>query len=349
MMTTNEPPVVGPRLSICIATYNRGSFIAQTLDSFIEQLGDRVELVVVDGASPDDTPSVIEHYVRPDRALRYFRESVNSGVDADYDKAVCYARGDYCWLMTDDDLLVPGALDCVLRALDDGPDLVVVNSQVLTADFSMVLTERLLKLRNGREYDNGSEDFFVDAANYLSFIGAVVIKRSVWLARKRSEYFGSLFIHVGVLFQAPLLGRVRIIADPLIKIRYGNAMWTPRGFEIWMFKWPALIWGFGSYSDAAKASVSAREPWKSLLNLVYRRAVGSYSIVEFRRFVAGKHSVGATAQAWLIARVPGPIANFVAGLFCILTRRSGRGAAYNLARSPHSTFVSRFAARAKDA
>ena len=100
-------------------------------------------MLVVDGASPDDTASVIAPYLRLDKQVRYLRESVNSGVDADYDKAVSYACGDYCWLMTDDDLLVPGAVAQVLSALEDGPDLVVVNSQVLTADFSRVLTERM--------------------------------------------------------------------------------------------------------------------------------------------------------------------------------------------------------------
>jgi abequosyltransferase len=341
-------PGANPRLSICIATFNRGAFIAQTLDCLIAQLDPRVELLIVDGASPDNTAAVVAPYVNGDDRVRYVRESVNSGVDADYDRAVGYARGDYCWLMTDDDLLEPEALALVLAALEDGPDLVVVNAQVSTADFSRVLTERMLAIEVDREYESGTQAFFAETANYLSFIGAVVVKRSIWLERSRTAYYGSLFIHVGVLFQAPLPGRIHVLATPLIKIRYGNAMWTPRSFEIWMFMWPALIWSFGGYSDAAKARVSAREPWKILLNLVYRRAVGSYSIVEFEKFVAGKHSVGATAQAWLVARVPGPVANFVSGLFCILTNRRGRGAAYNLAQSPHSTFVSRFAARAKN-
>lgn len=340
---------VSPRLSICIATFNRGAFIAQTLDCLTAQLDSRVEVLIVDGASPDDTAAVVAPYVGDDNRVRYFRESVNSGVDADYDKAVGYARGDYCWLMTDDDLLEPDALVRVLAALEDGPDLVVVNAQVSTADFSSVLTERMLAIEDDREYEGGSQAFFAETANYLSFIGAVVVKRSIWLERTRAAYYGSLFIHVGVLFQSPLPGRIRVLAAPLIKIRYGNAMWTPRGFEIWMFKWPALIWSFGSYGDAAKARVSEREPWRSVLKLGYGRAVGSYSTAEFEKFIAGKHSSGATVLAKLIAKVPGRTANFIAGVYCLLTSRRGRGAAYNLARSPHSTFVSRIAARAKDA
>ena len=288
---------------------------------------------------------MVERYLSPNVPLRYFRESVNSGVDADYDKAVGYARGDYCWLMTDDDLIVPGAVARVLAALASGPDLVVANAQVLTADFSRVLMARFLAFEQDREYANGSEVFFTEVANYLSFIGGVIVKRSLWLERNRSDFYGTVFVHVGALFQSPPIGRVQVIAEPLIRIRYGNAMWAARGFEIWMFKWPALIWGFAGYPDAAKAQVTAREPWKNLRKLIYSRAIGSYSTAEFRQLISGKTSRGAARQAWLVALMPGTIANAISGLYCLFVNREARSSAYDLARSKHSTWISRFAAR----
>ena len=102
------------RLSICIATYNRSAYIGETIDSIIGQINHKLEIVIVDGASPDTTPEVVEKYTSIHPNVRYFREITNSGVDADYDKAVGYARGQYCWLMTDDDLMAPGAIRCVL-------------------------------------------------------------------------------------------------------------------------------------------------------------------------------------------------------------------------------------------
>lgn len=343
-MTAASPNPATPRLSICIATYNRGGFIAETLDSVIAQLDPTVELLVVDGASPDNTASVVERYLSTDPPVRYFRESVNSGVDADYDKAVGYARGEYCWLMTDDDLMEPGAVARVLTALAGAPDLVVANASVLTADFSLVLMDRFLNIHEDRDYDRGSEAFFAEIANYLSFIGGVIVRRTLWLDRNRSEFNGTAFVHVGVLFQSPPIGHIKVIADPLIRIRYGNAMWTSRGFEIWNFKWPTLIWSFSEYSDAAKTKVSAREPWRGFRKLIYARAIGSYSVVEFRELIADKADQRAVRQALLIAHMPGPIANAISGLYCILVNRKARSSAYDLARSKHSTWVSRLAA-----
>jgi abequosyltransferase len=345
-MTTAETLVTAaPRLSICIATFNRAAFIAETLQSIVDQLVPQVELVVVDGASTDNTSERVRPFLASGRAIRYVREDRNAGVDADYDKAVGYANGEYCWLMTDDDLLEPGAVGRVLASIADGPDLVVINASVHTANMEHSLIKCNLPIEVDRSFPEVNDDFFALSANHLSFIGCVVVRRSVWLSRERRRYYGTLFIHVGVLFQSPRLSRVKLIAMPLIRIRYGNAMWTARGFEIWNFKWPALVWGFPGFSDAAKARVWHREPWRSTRKLIHARAVGSYSMVEYRRFLACMPRRQDRWRAVAIAAMPASLANLIAGAYCVFVNRTVRATAYDLARSVHSTWMSRLAAR----
>ena len=147
---TAEDRGSGVLLSVCIATFKRAEFLAATLDSIVEQLEGGVELVIVDGASPDRTPAVVAPYLARFPAIRYFREEENSGVDRDYDKAVGYARGEYCWLMTDDDLLKPGAIRRVLGALrEEGRSLILVNAEVRNADLSQILVDRKLPMPRG--------------------------------------------------------------------------------------------------------------------------------------------------------------------------------------------------------
>ena len=50
------------KLSICIATYNRGAFISETLDCILTQIEPGVEIVVVDGASADNTSDVMVYH-----------------------------------------------------------------------------------------------------------------------------------------------------------------------------------------------------------------------------------------------------------------------------------------------
>ena len=343
-MTSSRNPL---RLSVCIATYNRAAFIAETLDSILGQMTADVELIVVDGASPDQTPEVVAHVAARHPELRYYREKVNSGVDGDYDKSVGYAAGEYCWLMTDDDVLVPGAIPRVLAALDGRADLVVVNSEVLNADLTVKLVSPRLDIHQDLEYDaNRSEDFFASTATYLSFIGGVVIRRDVWLARQRKPYYGTQFIHVGVMFQSPAIGAVKVIAQPLIRIRNGNAMWTPRAFEIWAFKWATLLWSFDDFPESTRRSVCPREPWRGFNFLLFHRALGSYSITEFRKHLAGIARGRARAVAWLVARCPAALANLAVVVYFGLFKRTARVELYDALRSRHAGSTSRLAARA---
>lgn len=302
--------------------------------------------MIVDGASPDHTQEVIASYLARHPDIRYCREEVNSGVDGDYDKAVTYARGDYCWLMTDDDLLKPGAVQVVLNAIEGDPDLVVLNSEVRNADFSTVLTPRFIRLEQDKSYRSNDVDaLFSETAGALSFIGCVVIRRVVWQARERKRYLGTLFIHVGVIFQAPALDAVRVVAEPLISIRYGNAMWTSRGFEIWMFKWPALLWSFTQIAEHSRGIVSAREPWRQLRKLLLYRAIGGYDRAEYRRSIESRVS---GVRGWLskcIAILPAKWANALASVYCGLFARRARTNLYDLVRSGNASWITRLSAR----
>jgi hypothetical protein len=185
------------------------------------------------------------------------------------------------------------------------------------------------------------DEFFVDAAEYMSFIGCVVIRRSLWLARDRERYFGTAFIHMGVIFQEPIPGNTLVIAQPLIQIRFANAQWTAREFEIWLFKWPGLLWSFDRIGIPARAAVSSAEPWRKLSTLVFYRAKGTYSMVEYRKWLEPR--LASRMERWsarAVAHVPGVLANGLALLVAIASRRFGRMVRIQLEGSPY--YVGRF-------
>ena len=334
------------KLSICIATFNRQHFIAETLDTIVKQMRHDVELIVVDGASTDNTSYIMEHYSDKYKNVFYYKEEENSGIDRDYDKAVGYARGEYCWLMTDDDLLCEGAISRVLENLDGLVNLVVVNAKVMNASLKSRLDSNILKIDEDKNYTaSQNSEMFIDLANYLSFIGCVVIKRSVWSARNREAYYGSLFIHVGVIFQTPPVVNVKAIAEPVIIIRWGNAMWSARAFEIWMFKWPKLIWSFDSFTKQSRSIVSRLEPWKSPTHLAFQRAVGGYSIAEYNRHIKSYPRKLSRVIPYLIALFPSSLMNVVATLYALLAIKKARSRIYDLAYCKCSSRTSRVAAR----
>jgi glycosyltransferase involved in cell wall biosynthesis len=348
-MDMNQATVSIPQLSICIATFKRGDIIRETLQSIVNQLDERCELVIVDGASPDQTEQVVQPFVAANPNVRYVREATNSGIDQDYDKAICYARGEYCWLMSDDDLLIPGAVSRILNMLTDNIDLVVVNSEIRNADLTDLLQPSFLSIDGDEVFDaERIPAFFKEAGKYLSFIGCVVIRRSLWMSRVRESFFGTLFIHVGTIFQAPAIRSARIVREPLIIIRYGNAMWTARGFEIWMFKWPTLIGSLSHFSPDVRRAVSLPEPFRSPKQLLWYRALGGYSVVEYDKFLRGRLHGFARAYAFLVAHMPGKAANTACAIYYwIRLAKPARMEIYDLSRARNSTSAARSLARHK--
>jgi abequosyltransferase len=334
------------KLSICIATYKRGQFISRSLDSIIRQIQPGVEIVVVDGASPDNTETVMKKYVAKCSQITYFREEKNSGVDRDFDKAVSYAKGDYCWLMTDDDLLCDGAIEKILTVIKENRDLIIVNATVKNSDLTEVLEERRLKINSDIKYDEGEqEQLFSDTASYMSFIGCVVMKRSHWDSRDKASYFGTLFIHIGVIFQSPLLKTAIVLCEPLIIIRYGNAMWTSRGFEIWMNKWPKLIWSFTEFSDSSKQKVCRLEPWRSAKTLFFYRAMGAFSLSEIEKIQHKNIGILERIITYGVSRFPAKLANFMLVFYFSFRPNNSWRHMYDLLHSPKATKMGKLLAR----
>lgn len=328
----NTPEV---QLSLCIATRNRGTLIGETLDSILSQSEPNIEIVILDGASKDNTPEVVASYTAKYSNIRYLREDTASGVDIDFDKAVMAARGRYCWLLGDDDLLQPGAIRQVLEACAQGHDLVIVNAEVRSADLTELLTPKRLEFENDLIYPPEKSDRLLkDTGSHLTFIGAVIIRRALWLARDRQRYYGTEFVHVGVVFQAPLNGTTLVVAKPLISIRYGNAHWSERAFEIWMFKWPQLIWSFASINENVRLAISPPEPWRNIKNLLLYRAFGSYNSKAFRRLIRPKVKVLDSIVPWAISLLPGMILNLAAVGFFLLLKPHLKGILKDLFSSP---------------
>jgi len=312
------------QLSICIATLNRAAFIGATLDSIISQATEEVEIVIVDGASTDNTEQVVREYQQQFLHLHYVRLEAKGGVDQDYCRAVELAQGEYCWLMSDDDLLKPGALPVVLAATRDHYGLIIVNAEVCNADLSKLLTPRRLPFNSDRVYQPTEADrhrLLAETGDYLSFIGGVVIKRQLWEVREKERYFGSEFIHVGIIFQSPLPEAVLVLAEPWVVIRYGNAQWTTRYFQVWMFKWPGMIWSLSDYPDAVKRRVSHPEPWRNPWALLLFRARGVYSLDDYQKWIAPRlSSTSSKLMLRIIAQLPGCAVNLFASLYAVIRR-----------------------------
>jgi glycosyltransferase involved in cell wall biosynthesis len=104
-------------VSIVIPTRNRSALLQTTLRSALGQKGVNIEVIVVDEASDDDTPSVLAGI--SDRRLRVIRNDRPLGLPGARNRGGGEARGEWLVFLDDDDLWAPDKLVRQVRAAAD--------------------------------------------------------------------------------------------------------------------------------------------------------------------------------------------------------------------------------------
>jgi GT2 family glycosyltransferase len=122
-------------LSIIIATYNAQDLLADCLQSIYQNPpSEPYEIIVVDDASKDATSEMVRARF-PE--VRLFRNEVNSHYATSNNLAFEHAQGRYFYLLNNDTIMLPHALDAMLAFLREHPDAGAVGSKLLNEDGSI--------------------------------------------------------------------------------------------------------------------------------------------------------------------------------------------------------------------
>ena len=104
-----------PDISVVIPTRNRRRLLALALASVLDQRGVRLEVIVVDEASTDDTVEMVRSIADP--RVRLVRHAVPLGKSAARNRGIAESVGDWIAFLDDDDLWAPDKLRLQLQAL----------------------------------------------------------------------------------------------------------------------------------------------------------------------------------------------------------------------------------------
>jgi abequosyltransferase len=224
-------------LSICIPVYNCGEYLPSAIDSILSQWEDRVEVVVYDGGSTDNTPELMQGYLRP--RLRYHRAEARGGIDADLAACVALSAGEYCWLFSGDDVMRPGALAKALEQIHTGSDAILCRHTI--CDIRMQVQYDHVVLRPPQE------PAYVDLANitqrhswfaraasteaFFSFLSGIIICRQAWDRGRTNPAFAmSCWAHAERLLALGAQGlRVAYVPEIWLDQRGGNDSFARAG------------------------------------------------------------------------------------------------------------------------
>ena len=115
-MTAAAPDT--PRVSVVMTAYNREAFIAESIESVLQQTYRDFELIVCDDRSTDRTADIAGCYVERDPRVRVTVNDRNLGQFENRNRAAGLARGSYLKFHDSDDIMYPHCLQVMVHALD---------------------------------------------------------------------------------------------------------------------------------------------------------------------------------------------------------------------------------------
>lgn len=203
-MTHPIPPV----LTIAIPTFCRARYLEMNLRRLLQEMPSvpsaKLEVLVADNHSTDATPQVVTDAVAAGLPVRYLRNFVDIGSDANIAQCFNEARGDYVQILGDDDLYVTGTLARVIAMLESNT-------------YGVLCLRPFGYERDAqREYPGvgGRLREFSQAGKFLSAIGPLVTFISATLINRRiqanvdaRDFCGSNLVQVHLVVNAALMAR----------------------------------------------------------------------------------------------------------------------------------------------
>jgi glycosyltransferase involved in cell wall biosynthesis len=121
-----------PLVSIIVPSYNQGRFIRRTLESILSQDYRPIEIIVIDGASTDETVAILREFSSAPE-LQWVSEP-DSGVVEAVNKGFQKARGEIGAIQSSDDFYLPGAISAGVAALNADPELAFAFGDIAKVD-----------------------------------------------------------------------------------------------------------------------------------------------------------------------------------------------------------------------
>lgn len=173
-------------ISIIIATYNRATYIGETLCSIVNQTYTDFECIIIDDGSTDNTSDIVAAIINEDSRFTYIirPETVKKGANHSRNYGYSLSKGNYVKFFDSDDVMLPTHLETCINTLEKGNyDFVVADC--INFDKTGVLN---------RPYDFDRENAPLSAMHFAHFKTAwitndLLVKREF---ADQLEYRGSI-------------------------------------------------------------------------------------------------------------------------------------------------------------
>jgi glycosyltransferase involved in cell wall biosynthesis len=120
-------------VSIALCTYNGQKYLAEQIESLLNQSYQHFEVIIVDDCSTDGTFAIATDFATRDARIKCFANDVNLGFNKNFEKALNLCTGDFIAICDQDDIWEPNKIQVLLDAIGDNW-MVYSNSVFMSAD-----------------------------------------------------------------------------------------------------------------------------------------------------------------------------------------------------------------------
>ncbi len=107
------------KVSVVMPIYNAGEYLSRAIGDVLRQTLAEIELICVDDGSTDNSPKIIDRFIKRDDRVSCFRQS-NAGPSVARNKGLELARGKYVIFLDADDMYEPTLLESLYEAAEAG-------------------------------------------------------------------------------------------------------------------------------------------------------------------------------------------------------------------------------------
>jgi glycosyltransferase involved in cell wall biosynthesis len=136
---------ISPRITVLMSVYNAQLFIAEAVESVLNQIFKDFEFLIFEDKSTDSSLEILRSYSDP--RIRLIANEHNQGLTKNLASGMRIARGEFVARMDADDVCVPNRLETQLAYLEEHPEISVLGSAVtnrLTTKRSSALSSTAL-------------------------------------------------------------------------------------------------------------------------------------------------------------------------------------------------------------
>lgn len=215
-----------PRISVIIPCYNVEQFVAQCLDSIVNQTLCDIEIICIDDGSTDHTLEILKRYEGSDNRITVISQE-NSGAGAARNNGLRLAKGKYLSFLDADDFFEPNMLEeAYLSAEEYQADFVVFNSNQYHMDRdAFVATPLVIAVDqipeqmpfSYQELTGNVFRTFVGWAWDKLFRKDFVLKHGLWFQEQRTTN-DMLFVFSALV----VADRIAVVDKVLVHRRRGN-------------------------------------------------------------------------------------------------------------------------------